>query len=142
MLNEASPVYLWGSASEALDAFAPSNAAPPVLIEIAVARTEQLPTGWLDAFEGTLHAGKNGAVKLQTQEYGYDVADRYLVSGLSNCMLPSADLDGVRRAWAVYLNPYGLFSKQSDAVRYTTFCDRLVPEHAPFLAYRIARVVI
>ena len=143
MLNEASPLYLWGSVSQALRVLGagPSGCdRQPAVIEIAIAYAGGVPRGWMDAFEGTLHPEEDMALRLDLQEYGYDVADSYLLSGLSNCMLSDSELEGLRRTWAASLNANGLFSERSDAIEFAKVCDGLVAEHAPFFAYRIARV--
>jgi hypothetical protein len=142
MLNEASPLMLWGSVSEALDAFASTCSGAPFVIEIAIVDISEVPQDWINAFQGTLHPEKDQRTGLDFVEYGYDVADQYLLSGLSNCMLSAVELENVRSHWAQRLNHYGLFRKRTDAAEFTKVCNVHVPEHAPFFSYRLRRVAI
>jgi hypothetical protein len=71
---------------------------------------------------------------------GYDVADRYFTSALSNCALPPPLLTTTRNQFASSLNNHGLFSNLNDALRFRSACQLLVPEHNPFEVYRLAGV--
>ena len=67
---------------------------------------------------------------------GFDVADRYLTSGLSNCGLGD-ELKALRGEWATSVNDQGLFSTLEMAVKYREFLGSRVPVHAPFCVYGI-----
>jgi hypothetical protein len=143
MLNEASPLGLWGSVSEVTKAFSGRNlggAKSPSITEIAIAASSRLLRPWLNAFQGTLHPERDAELKLQFLEFGYDVADQYLLSGLSNCGYSKAEIDELRRNFAGLLNSHGLFNNAGEAEEYAEICAGMVPEHAPFFAYRIRRV--
>jgi hypothetical protein len=143
--NEQYPLYLWGSVTQILRAspnFVPGRSDSPVVIEIGAVTDAQSSQYWEDTFYGWLHPEEDTTVELVFQEFGYDVADRYLVSGLSNCMLSPEELRELRKNWAKRINGFGLFSKADEAVTYASVCDPLIPEHAPFFAYRIRRVEI
>jgi hypothetical protein len=69
---------------------------------------------------------------------GYDVADQWMLSGLSNCgFLPgAADVQVLRAEWGPRLNKFHLFRTFDDAVRFKHFSDRRLPDdHAPFFVY-------
>ena len=67
---------------------------------------------------------------------GYDIADRYLVSGLVNCGYTPEDRSRLSE-WSERLNVYGLFDDLRAANEFRQLTDERVPEHAPFFAYRI-----
>ena len=68
----------------------------------------------------------------QLPDLGFDVCDRWLVSGLSNCGLPEL-LDATsRQDWSRLLNEHGLFSEAGPAERLARYLDGAIPEHAPF----------
>lgn len=67
---------------------------------------------------------------------GYDIADRYLVSGLVNCGYTAEDRSRLSE-WAERLNAYGLFDDLSAANEFRQLTDDRVPEHTPFFVYRI-----
>jgi hypothetical protein len=67
---------------------------------------------------------------------GFDIADRYLVSGLSNCSYSEADRLSLR-SWASELNEFGLFDDLDCASRFKRETDNRVPDHVPFFVYGI-----
>jgi hypothetical protein len=73
------------------------------------------------------------------QLLGYDVADRWLLSGLSNCSFLSA-VDGLaelRGRWNSKLNDHHLLRTTDEAKAFQTICNHRVPEHSPFFVYSI-----
>lgn len=66
---------------------------------------------------------------------GYDVADRDMISGLSNCSYNTGEIISLRKTWARCLNEYGLFSKIDDAINFRELTDKRVPSHSPFYVY-------
>jgi hypothetical protein len=72
---------------------------------------------------------------------GYDISDRALLSGLSNCGYSIDDAHQLRPIWGPRLNRYHLFSQPADAVAFKELTDRRVPEHAPFYGYGLYRVL-
>jgi len=137
------PMHLWGSVSQILTTFPAeisSEPSSPIVIEIAVIAAEHMYRHWKNILEGTLHPELDRALGITLQDYGYDVADQFLLSGLSNCMLKPEELEKLRKPWKTSINSYGLFAGSEDAVRYSSICDSLIPEHAPFCAYRIRAV--
>jgi hypothetical protein len=143
--NEEAPLYVWGSVAEILVAFPgvlSKRPTSPIVIEIAVLATGHSAQRWRDLFQGVLRPERDSALEVGFQEYGYDVADRSLLSGLSNCMLSSEELESLRTTWKGSVNSLGLFSEVGEAAKYSGVCDSLIPEHAPFSAYRIRRVAV
>jgi hypothetical protein len=143
--NEEYPLHLWGSVTQILRASASIVAGrsdSPVVIEIGTIADAQSSQYWENTFYGWLHPEEDTTVELAFQEFGYDVADRYLLSGLSNCMLSPEELGNLRKNWAERINEFGLFSKAGDAVTYASVCDLNIPEHAPFFAYRVRRIEV
>jgi len=143
--NEEYPLHLCGSINRILRAspiLARGRKDSPVVIEVGVLTDAGFSPYWENTFDGWLRPEEDTTPAFTFQELGYDVADKYLVSGLSNCMLSPKELSDVRRNWAGRINSFGLFESADDATEYATACDLLIREHAPFFAYRIRRVEI
>jgi hypothetical protein len=70
---------------------------------------------------------------------GYDVSDRWLLSGLSNCgFLPAAeDVQAIRRRWSGKLNKHHLFDAPADAFDFRELADKRAEEHSPFFVFGI-----
>jgi hypothetical protein len=69
---------------------------------------------------------------------GYDVADRWLLSGLSNCgFLPGEDVQALRREWSTKLNDHHLFDKLENAIEFRQLSDQRAVEHSPFFVFGI-----
>lgn len=68
---------------------------------------------------------------------GYDVADQYMLSGLSNCGYNVSEKLILQKTWATRLNEYGLFKNLEDAIEFTTLSEQRVPAHAPFYVYSL-----
>jgi len=62
---------------------------------------------------------------------GYGVADRWLLSGLSNCGYTEEERDAWLR-WGPHLNEHHLFSDLDHAFAFREASDLRVAEHAPF----------
>ncbi len=69
---------------------------------------------------------------------GFDVADRFLQSGLANSV-PSSRLgfNDLRRDFGHLLNRYHLFSDAGHGAACCEVINRLAPEHAPFFVFGI-----
>jgi len=65
---------------------------------------------------------------------GYDVGDRYCLSGLSNCGY-GAERDRWAAEWGESLNDYHLFSDPHRADAFARANDARVSEHAPFTVF-------
>jgi hypothetical protein len=69
---------------------------------------------------------------------GYDVSDKWLVSGLSNCgFLPGDDVQALRREWSRKLNDHHLFDRLENAMAFRELSDRRAVEHSPFFVFGI-----
>lgn len=68
---------------------------------------------------------------------GYDVADWWLLSGLSNCGYDPTKRQSLSLRFAAQLNNSGLFVSISEAQSFCSDCNIRVPEHAPFAVYGI-----
>ena len=140
--NEDNPLFLWRSVHRIL-AEHPGLAAPtsgPAVIEIGALEDEQSGGYWQRVFHGYLRTEEDAVLVIKFSALGYDVADRYLLSGLSNCALPRDDLALLRQKWVGRISPSGLLQREEHAKEFKEVCDRLIPEHAPFCAYRIRKV--
>lgn len=73
---------------------------------------------------------------------GFDVADMWLQSGLSNCgFLPEQeDVAGLKGAWAPKLNDFHLLQALGEAVEFKELSNRRAEEHAPFFVFELWRV--
>jgi hypothetical protein len=68
---------------------------------------------------------------------GYDVADWFLLSGLTNCGYSPEEAASLAPTWAPLLNQWHLFDDPGDATAFEAVTAARVPEHAPFYAYGI-----
>jgi hypothetical protein len=68
---------------------------------------------------------------------GYDVADYWLLGGLTNCGYQPGEAAALAPAWAPLLNQWHLFDNPADATAFAAVTDQRVPEHAPFYVYGI-----
>lgn len=69
---------------------------------------------------------------------GYDVSDRWLLSGLSNCgFLPGEDIEALREKWNDKLNDHHLFDRLDSAIEFRALSDQRVKEHSPFFVFGI-----
>ena len=67
---------------------------------------------------------------------GYDVADRWLLSGLSNCThVSEKDFDDLRRRFLDHINSYHLFTDYRVACKFRSLSGRRVPDHKPFYVF-------
>jgi len=70
-------------------------------------------------------------------DFGYDVADYWQLSGLTNCGYSPEEAASLAPVWAPRLNEWHLFDNPDDAEAYADVTEKRVPEHAPFYAYGI-----
>lgn len=68
---------------------------------------------------------------------GYDVADRWFLSGLMNCALHAVEREELSAKYAGMLNSSGLFASAKKADEFRSECDKRIPEHSPFYVYGI-----
>lgn len=69
---------------------------------------------------------------------GYDVADQWLLSSLTNCGFEKkTEVEAIRKKYNPALNAYHLFDAIEPAMEYRMFSDERVPEHAPFFVFGI-----
>jgi len=80
-----------------------------------------------------------GKIPSSWMPLGYDVADRYQVSGLSNCAYEQSEKGSLQSTWESRLNEHGLFHKQDDAISFRDITDKRVQDHAPFYVYALFR---
>jgi hypothetical protein len=69
---------------------------------------------------------------------GYDVADAGQWSGLSNCGYTVQEVQDLAPRWIPKINDAGLLCAIEDAIEFLQLSNSRVPEHAPFLIYRLA----
>lgn len=67
---------------------------------------------------------------------GFDVADPFLLSGLTNCGR-GHDREFEREEFGGQLNEHHLFRARDAAVRYAAQCSERIKEHAPFAVYEV-----
>ncbi len=70
---------------------------------------------------------------------GYDVCDKWLLSGLSNCGYGTneAEIQLLRDTYASDLNEHHLFDSIELATEFRRLSDERVQEHAPFFVFGI-----
>jgi hypothetical protein len=66
---------------------------------------------------------------------GYDVSDKWLTSGLSNCSTTETEMEILRNTYASALNEHHLFDALKPAVDFMHGSDERVREHAPFFVF-------
>ena len=68
---------------------------------------------------------------------GYDVADQWMLSALTNCgFLPTEDVAALRREWGPKLNQFHLFTDLESAAAFKHISDkRLENDHAPCFVF-------
>lgn len=71
---------------------------------------------------------------------GYDVADRSLLSGLSNCGYTKEEFSQLAASFGRNLNDYHLFDSLEVAMDFKKVADRRAEEHAPFYVYGLWRI--
>ena len=142
--DQANPLELWNSlesaerllsSGQSIDA----SAGAAILIEIAVLPNEREVSYWRQITFGCGVQEKTDQEDF-FEDLGFDVADRYLLSGLSNCAHPSERISALRLEWSSRVNSFGLISNPRWAGEFVSIVDRLVPEHAPFFVYRLRRI--
>ena len=74
------------------------------------------------------------------QLLGYDVADRWLLSGLCNCGWEPGEIPPPSARSAAELNEHHLFRDPDPAFHFAELTSRRVPEHAPFFVYSVYRL--
>jgi hypothetical protein len=67
---------------------------------------------------------------------GYDVADRSMLSALSNCGRVDEEIDMASK-WISHINEHHLFKSKSAALDFAQESNSKILEHAPFFAYGI-----
>jgi hypothetical protein len=75
-------------------------------------------------------------VKSQWSFLGYDISDRFFLSGLSNCGY-GQDRPALQREWAPCINEHHLVSEIDSANKFKIMTDERVKEHAPFYVFGI-----
>lgn len=68
---------------------------------------------------------------------GFDVADEWFISALTNCGLNPTERKDLQDKYLSTLNEFHLISTLEDARRFAADSDALIPEHAPFYPYEI-----
>ncbi len=71
---------------------------------------------------------------------GYDVADRGLFSGLTDCAYTASEWSRLAPVWAARLSEHHLFVDVGDAEQYCAESSRRVPEHAPFFVFELRTI--
>ncbi|MBN8594955.1 MAG: hypothetical protein J0M33_24595 [Anaerolineae bacterium] len=69
------------------------------------------------------------------QLLGYDVSDRFLLSGLSNCAYDEDELVALKPVWSPHLNELHLFTDVDKAHEFKALTSDRVKGHAPFFVF-------
>jgi hypothetical protein len=80
-------------------------------------------------------ADQSGWTDGRQRRLGFDVADGYGVSGLSNCGYADEELETYRSRWSGFLNAFHLFEGAAQALEFASDADHRISSHAPFSAY-------
>lgn len=76
-------------------------------------------------------------VKSQWKFLGYDISDRFFLSGLSNCGYYAEERLALQREWEPRINEYHLVSGIDSANKFKIMTAERVKEHAPFYVFGI-----
>ncbi|HEY1756017.1 MAG TPA: hypothetical protein VGG72_11515 [Bryobacteraceae bacterium] len=127
---------LWPSAAAVFAAFPGET---PVVIEIAVVPDPQSAGYWTRQMGGVV-VQESAPSQYQTESLGYDVADRFLFSALSNGGFSEEKMAVIRSRCATRINSFGLFGDPAEAADLKIICDHSLEELAPFCVYRIRKI--
>ncbi len=86
---------------------------------------------------GTIQATTPQRAHSEWEFAGYDVADRYLTSGISNCGYNPAEWAVLRTRWSALLNGHNLFKEFQPCRECLDEIEALVKEHSPFFVFGI-----
>lgn len=84
---------------------------------------------------GTLYLASFNSIDYSAKFLGYDVADRFLQSGLMNTGYDESYRTRLAQNWGEHLNKYHLFTDYALANRFRQFINPIVPAHAPFFVH-------
>lgn len=116
------------------------NKLPKNAIPIAVELVTKEPCMFYEYWRAVLDpALPLDSLPKEWQFLGYDIADQYMVSGLSNCGYDKNEKILIQKTWSSRLNEYGLLETLEDAVQFKELSDQRVPEHVPFYVYGLFR---
>jgi hypothetical protein len=68
---------------------------------------------------------------------GFDVSNSGLTSALSGIVMLNAELDSLRRQWALTINDFGLFESAQDAILYCKNANERLREEGPFYVWEL-----
>ena len=122
------PERLWPNLSDLYAAAGALDRAGVVAVRITAFPEDEPPPESLDPA---------GPAVVRYDLLGYDVADYWQLSGLTNCGYSPEEAASLAPVWAPLLNEWHLFGNPDDAEAYADVTDKRVPEHAPFYAYGI-----
>jgi hypothetical protein len=101
--------------------------------------SRQSRASWLDIIPPVTPDRRDAAWQLA----GYDVADTWATSALTNCgFVPGVDdVDALRRRWEGSLNRHHLFAAEDEAFAFRDMSNvRLQADHAPCFVFGVWRV--
>ncbi len=101
-------------------------------IAITVFLTNEADEKHWDGFEL-----KTSIAQLAVRRLGYDVSDRFLLSGLSNCGYNDDERALLKPVWSPHLNHHHLFDDIDHALAFRDITNPRVDEHAPFYVYSL-----
>jgi hypothetical protein len=81
--------------------------------------------------------GPENLTSLPHEFLGYDVADYFLLSGLTNCQISNRSNISY---WPPLLNKNHLFRELDSAIEFKNETNRVVPEHAPFFVFALWQI--
>jgi hypothetical protein len=140
--HQATLQDLWASAQSLRGAVSEigQQQAPPAFRTVAVTLVYDGTKNAHPAREQIATLADPKAISPDWHLVGYDVADAFLLSALTNCgFLPGYDDAGrMRQEWGPYLNEFHLFRELKVASAFREMSDqRLAADHAPTFVYGI-----
>jgi hypothetical protein len=108
------------------------NISPDRATEIAIAVLDCGKFGADDIWKAVFAEKLDSSIEDSWTLLGYDIADRDLISGLSNCAYNPDEIELLRHDWGKSLNASGLFDQWQDADAFAKLSNTRVQEHAPF----------
>jgi hypothetical protein len=104
----------------------------PVAVSLLSEQIPSVEPPWAEVFsEPTIPTAVEDSWRL----LGFDVADRFLMSGLSNCAYAPTEKETLSAVWSMKLSELGLIRNLEDASAFRAATDRRVQEHSPFFVF-------
>jgi hypothetical protein len=129
---------LWRSLAKMKGAVRATNSRPLVIALELHRDAVDAEDWWNDLADESVEPSSLGCT---WRELGYDVADRFLTSALSNCGYTVDEKKSASSNWIGQINGSGLIDDVGAALKFRDYSNVRVAEHAPFFVYKIYQLI-